>query len=83
MMNNAAPRFTLRSNHHIRTPFFQQLDGIAVESGNQVEFNIRPVLTERIHERHQPIKTGVAFQCDAQTARGLLRDNCAKPRSAA
>lgn len=37
-----------------------------MEAGDDIELDLRPTLTERIHGRHQPVEAGVALDDDPQ-----------------
>ena len=61
-----------RSDYYLRPSFLQELDRVAVKARDEIEFHVRPMLSECVHQWHQPIETSVAFQRDTQTSRGLL-----------
>ncbi len=71
MVDDAPPRFVFRSDHQIGLVVGEQGERIGMKSGHQIELDLRPVLAKRVHDRHQPVETGVAFERDAQRPRGL------------
>ena len=60
----------------------QESDGVCLKAGNDVQFDLRPHGAEFAHCGHEPVETGVAFDCQPQFAcfASMMR---ARSRSAA
>ncbi|MGA7901395.1 MAG: hypothetical protein WCA06_02040 [Terrimicrobiaceae bacterium] len=74
MKGDAAPLHRMRHDDEIRAILSQQADRIGMKAGNQIQFNLRPMLPEGIHRRHQPVKAGMALHGDSQQPGLTLRD---------
>ena len=42
--------------------------GVGKKAREQIHFHVRPARAQRVHRRHQPVETAVAFHRDAQAA---------------
>src|SRR5258706_2352689 len=54
------------TDHQFRLSGPEQPDRIAVESSDEIDLDFRPAFAELVHDRHQPVEAGVAFEHDAQ-----------------
>ena len=74
MKGDAAPLHRVRHDDKIRAILSQQADRIGMKAGNQIQFNLRPMLPEGIHRWHQPVEAGMALDGDSQQPGLALRD---------
>jgi hypothetical protein len=71
-----APRSGLRANHHARFRVLQKPHRVGVKAGDQIDLDLRPAAPKFVHDRHQPVETGMALQHDSKfTANFSLQAN--------
>ena len=74
MKRDAGSFSEMRNDYQVRAIFFEKSHRIRMESGDQVQIDLGPVLAKRIHRRHQPVETRMAFHGDSQEPGLALSD---------